>query len=80
MAFRETEAAPLRCYSSSSNTPYDDLFSNELCTSDNVLNVCGMKALSLEDLPVPQNGNGKVQLNQRVGAALKDIHVGMYVH
>ena len=77
---KETEAAPLRRYSSSSTLCFDDLFRHELykCVGMVMNDVCAVNMLSLSDLPVSSSGGSSV-MNVRNGAALKDKHAGEYV-
>ena len=76
---KETEAAPRRCYSSSSTKSYEDIFHHQLCSSRNWKTVCTTKALSLNEMPQPEKKNENVKFNPHHNADHKDKHVGEYV-
>ena len=75
------ESAPLDCYSSSSSDVGDKLFSHRLCTftGTSLVEVMKIKALKLDDLPLPQATNTQVTYRSRCGASTKDCRVGDYV-
>ena len=78
---KETEAAPRRCYSSSSTKSYDDILHHQLCSSNSweMKTVCTTKALPLDEMPQPEKKNENVGFKARVNADRKDKHVGEYV-
>ena len=75
---KETEAAPIRRYSSSS---YDDLFRHKLYTCKSRMgDICGVKKLCLHDLQIsPSCNESSIGMNVRNGAANEDRYAGEYV-